>query len=191
MPSSICVVALENWAESYAMRLLATDGRRMAHTQAAARKAKELGDVLIDDAFERDVLTTAAWLHDIGYAPALASTGAHHLDGAVHLEGRGERRLANLVAHHGSGQAEVTLRGFGAEMARFPREESFVDDLLTYCDLTSGPDGMSLTLADRLEEVRARYGDDDVVVRGLAASRGRIDASFERVQRAIAIARVG
>ena len=69
---------------------------------------------------------------------------------------------------------------------RFVREESLVDDLLTYCDLTCGPAGANLTLAQRLDEISSRYGDDHVVVRGLVMSRGRIDASFERVEAAIA-----
>jgi HD superfamily phosphodiesterase len=185
---SIHVMVLEKWAQSYATMLLGQDERRLTHTKAVAQKAKELGEELIDDPFERDVLVAAAWLHDIGYASTLATTGAHHLDGATHLEARGEVRLAVLVAHHGSGQSEVTLRGYGEDIARFPREESLVDDLLTYCDLTSGPDGANLTLVERLKEVRARYGDDDIVVRGLGASRDRIDASFKRVETAIASA---
>jgi hypothetical protein len=186
MPSSICAMALEEWAQSYATQLLGRDERRLAHTRAVALRAKELGEMLIEDPVERDVLVASAWLHDIGYAPSLAITGAHHLDGAVHLAQMDKARLANLVAHHGSGQVEVTLRGHGDDLVRFVREESLVDDLLTYCDLTCGPAGANLTLAQRLDEIRSRYGDDHIVVRGLVMSRGRIDASFERVEAAIA-----
>jgi hypothetical protein len=46
---------------------------------------------------DRDVLVAAAWLHDVGYAPELAVTGFHPLDGAQHLEAAGfGRRIAAL-----------------------------------------------------------------------------------------------
>ncbi|NNN01423.1 MAG: HD domain-containing protein [Acidimicrobiaceae bacterium] len=169
------------WAENYASSLLADNPRRLAHSRAVATTASELADVLLDDPEERSVLVAAAWLHDIGYAPMLAKTGAHHLDGAIHLEGLGEQRLACLVAHHGSGAAETALRGFADEFAKFPREMSLVADILTYCDLSCGPDGTRLALNERLREIRARYGDDHVVVRGLEADDDVIRGAFRRV----------
>jgi hypothetical protein len=131
------------------------------------------------------MLGAAAWLHDIGYAPELAKTGAHHLDGAMYLTDLGEWELACLVAHHGSGQAEAALRGYGEEFAAFPRRNGLVADLLTYCDLTSGPDGAHVDLQTRLSEVRDRYGDDNVVVLGLDASKEVIEGSFARVDAAL------
>ena len=170
------------WAENYASSLLADNPRRLAHSRAVATTASELADVLLDDPEERAVLVTAAWLHDIGYAPMLAKTGAHHLDGAIHLEELGKHRLACLVAHHGSGAAETALRGFADEFAQFPRELSLVADFLTYCDLSCGPDGTRLALDERLREIRARYGDDHVVVRGLEADGDVIRGAFRRVE---------
>ena len=170
------------WAENYASSLLAESPRRLAHSRAVATIASELADVLLDDPEERSVLVTAAWLHDIGYAPMLAKTGAHHLDGAIHLEELGEQRLACLVAHHGSGAAETALRGFANEFAKFPREMSLMADILTYCDLSCGPDGTRLSLDERLREIRARYGDDHIVVRGLEADDDVIRGAFRRVE---------
>ena len=170
------------WAENYATSLLAENPRRLAHSSAVATTASELADVLLDDPDDRSVLVTAAWLHDIGYAPVLATTGAHHLDGAIHLEELGEHRLACLVAHHGSGAAETALRGFANQFAKFPREVSLVADILTYCDLSCGPSGTRLSLDERLREIRARYGDDHVVVRGLEADDDVIRGAFRRVE---------
>ena len=170
------------WAENYASSLLADNPRRLSHSRAVATTASELADVLLDDPDERSVLEAAAWLHDIGYAPVLATTGAHHLDGANHLEELGEHRLACLVAHHGSGAAETALRGFFDEFAQFPREMSLVADILSYCDLSCGPDGTRLALDERLSEIRARYGDDHVVVRGLEADGDVIRGAFQRVE---------
>ena len=49
-----------------------------------------------------DLLETAAWLHDVGYAPDLAVTGLHQLDGARYLRDAeyADAMLCRLVAHH-------------------------------------------------------------------------------------------
>lgn len=48
------------------------------------------------------LLLAAATLHDVGYAPRLAATGFHPLDGARFLrdEHGAEERLVRLVANH-------------------------------------------------------------------------------------------
>jgi HD superfamily phosphodiesterase len=178
-------VKRDGWAEEYATHLLEGDRRRMAHTRAVARCATSLGGTLVTEPEDRTTLIEAAWLHDIGYAPRLALTGAHHLDGARHVAELGEERLACLVAHHSSGKAEAALRGFADDLAEFPQETSLVADILTYCDLSSGPDGAHVDLAKRLSEARTRYGDDHVVVRGLDASSELIEGAFARVDAAL------
>jgi hypothetical protein len=181
----------QRWAEEHARSLLGDNPDRLAHTQGVVNCASSLGETLLSDAEDRTALVAAAWLHDIGYAPPLVKTGAHHLDGARDLSDRGEERLACLVAHHGSGEAEARLRGFASEVAEFPREFGLVADILTYCDLTSGPDGSHVDVAERLSEVRARYGDDHVVVRGLDASSEIIGGAFLRVEKAMAATHSG
>jgi HD superfamily phosphodiesterase len=64
------------------------------------------------------VLIAAAYLHDIGYAPTLARTGFHPLDGAVHLRELGEERLAGLVAHHSGAETEARLRGLAGQLVQ-------------------------------------------------------------------------
>jgi len=85
-------------AKANAQRELTSLGDRWLHTVAVARQAEQVASVLAlpDD----ELLVAAAWLHDIGYAPALAVTGFHPLDGAVYLDRLGHRRLACLVANH-------------------------------------------------------------------------------------------
>ncbi len=53
--------------------------RRWSHVAAVAKRADEVAPVLDVDA---DLLVSAAWLHDIGYAPQVVDTGFHPLDGA-------------------------------------------------------------------------------------------------------------
>ena len=60
-----------DWAEALARDLLASNRRPAAGrtSQGVAATARTLTPVLRDD---EDLVTAAAWLHDIGYAPDLA-----------------------------------------------------------------------------------------------------------------------
>ena len=149
-------------------------------------RVEEVAAKLHLDADESVALRAAAWLHDIGYARGLIRTGCHHIDGATYLEAHHEHRLACLVAHHGSGGEEALLRGAGLEISQFEREESLVSDLLTYGDLSTGPDGAPVSLNERISEVAKRYGPEDVVTKGLEMARSRMQACFERVEQALA-----
>jgi YD repeat-containing protein len=87
--------SLVQWASSHAEGLLGPLGNRWAHVQAVAEQASRIAPAVLPPA-ERETLIVAAWLHDIGYAPALASTGLHPLDGAQHLGGSRRRPAALL-----------------------------------------------------------------------------------------------
>src|ERR1700760_1690692 len=91
---------LASWAEPVARALLQEPlPRRWAHSQGVAGRARGLAPVLGADA---DLLEAAAWLHDIGYAPALTDPGLHQLDGARYLRDaeHADTLLCRLVAHH-------------------------------------------------------------------------------------------
>src|SRR5439155_25857906 len=73
--------------------------RRWYHVQAVAAKAERVAHVVA--AADGPILIASAWLHDIGYAPALAETGFHPLDGARWLRSKSfHPRVTALVAHH-------------------------------------------------------------------------------------------
>jgi hypothetical protein len=74
------------------------------------------------------------------------------------------------VAHHTGAQHEATLRGLEQELAGFDDEQSLVTAVLTYCDLTNGPDGERLTPEQRIIDVEARYGAGSPVTTGLRAA---------------------
>src|SRR5512142_1391402 len=111
---------------------------------------------------DRDVLVAAGYVHDIGYSPGLKRTGLHQLDGARFIRELGDQRLACLVAHHSEARFELAIRGYGEELSRYVREDTKVYDALVYCDLTTGPDGETLTFDDRISEVYERYGQCDI-----------------------------
>src|SRR3954452_16475569 len=86
-------------ARRLAKHLLRKSIERWKHSQGVARRAVELA-VTVNPA-DRRLLIAAAWLHDIGYAPALRQTGFHPLDGALYLrKHKWDQRLVALVAHH-------------------------------------------------------------------------------------------
>jgi hypothetical protein len=139
-----------------------------------------------DDA---DALVEAAYLHDIGYAPALAKSGLHPLDGARYLRARGAGRLASLVAHHGAADEEAALRGLADELAEFRPDRGDAASLLDYCDLTIGPTGESMTLEERLTDVEARYGATDVVTVALREAHPRLERALATVEERLRAAR--
>ncbi|MFG1952840.1 HD domain-containing protein [Micromonospora sp. NPDC048830] len=139
--------------------------RRWRHVQAVAAKAARIK--AIARLGDRDILVSAAWLHDIGYAPNIADTGFHALDGARWLVRQGvATRIASLVAHHSCASYEAEERGLGKDLAaEFPLEISATSDALWFADMTTGPDGQDLSVEERLEEIRRRYGPEDLVTR--------------------------
>lgn len=148
------------WAQDESERLLSCLPGRWQHVEGVARRASWTAPAL--PAAERPVLMAAAYVHDIGYAQDLQRTGLHQLDGALYLRALGQERLARLVAHHSEARFEIVLSGHGSELATFPREESATAAALTYCDLTTGPDGDAVAFSERLREVYRRYGEGDV-----------------------------
>ncbi|HEX3731614.1 MAG TPA: HD domain-containing protein [Mycobacteriales bacterium] len=155
--------------------------RRWRHVQAVAHAATDVGRLVGNDA---DLLLTAAWLHDIGYAPPLVVTRFHPLDGGEYLRSIGaEPRLCNLVAHHTAAAVEAGLRGVSRQLDRFTHEQSPLADALWWCDLTTGPDGTRVTLAERLAEIRGRYGPAHVVTRFSHCAEPQLRSVVERVER--------
>jgi HD domain len=160
--------------------------RRWAHVQGVADTARTLAPILGKHA---DLLTTAAILHDIGYAPRLADTGFHPLDGARYLRDveRAEPMLCRLVAHHSCAIIEAEERGLARQLAReFRPAPRDLADALIYCDMTTGPDGQRMPIEQRLADVRARYGPADLVTRAIARSARELEAATIRIARKLA-----
>ena len=148
------VVVAVSKARLMAARLLIDLHPRWSHVQgvgALAERLRHLGAI-------SDQVVVAAWLHDIGYAPDLATTGFHPLDGAQHLRLLGAAApVVALVAHHTGADTEARIRGVEVEMSRMPLANSADLDLLTLLDLSIAPDGQLVAPADRLAEILARH----------------------------------
>jgi putative nucleotidyltransferase with HDIG domain len=132
---------------------------RWRHTQGVANHAAELAGTV--PSADRSLLIAAAWLHDIGYSPALEETGFHPLDGALYLRDHGwDERLIALVAHHSGARFVPVERGFDSMMTEIRFEDSAVSDALTYADQTIGPNGRRMSVPYRIAEAITRHGPD-------------------------------
>ena len=172
-------------AQEVAQSLLAEAlPRRWEHVQGVAGKAAQIVAPL---ALSGEVLISAAWLHDIGYAPAVLGTGFHPLDGARYLAGLGApERVVNLVARHSNAILEAELRGLGDLVAVFPDECGALRDALWYCDLTTSPDGQPVSAPDRIAEIKDRYGPGRIVTRFITDGAPELLAAVERTERRLA-----
>lgn len=134
------------------------------------------------DVASADCLVAAAWLHDVGYAPSVRSTGFHPVDGAAFARREGfDELVVSLVAFHSGAPAEARERGING-LSAFSAPPQQLLDALTFCDLTTGPDGAAVTPGDRLHEVLQRYGPDDPVHRAVDSNRVELLAAVNRVR---------
>jgi HD domain len=156
------------WAEGLARSLLADSlPRRWSHVQGVAARARTLKSPLGADA---ELLVAAAWLHDIGYLPELAHTGLHGLDGARYLRDvqHAGPMLCRLVAHHSCAVIEAEERRLAHVLTReFTPPPQPLADALTFCDMTTSPDGQPVQVHNRLAEIHDRYGSGHLVSRSI------------------------
>jgi HD domain len=173
-------MALTSWAVTNAERFLSPLGPRWSHVQQVGEQARRIAHVVPPT--DRDLLMAAAYLHDVGYAPELAETGFHPLDGARWIRDHGPGgRLAHLVAHHSCAVYEAQVRGLREILlSEFEPEESATYDALVFCDLTTGPRGESLSFDERISDIYERYGPDHEVTRALDLSRSALESCHAR-----------
>jgi hypothetical protein len=181
---------LKDWAFDVARSKLEDPlPQRWAHVQGVARQAETLRVISGQDA---ELLEATAVLHDVGYAPDIAVTGFHLLDGAAFLAGVGAPpRLVNLVAHHSCACVEAELRGLADEMSPFHDERGPVRDALWYCDQTTSPFGEVVSQQDRIAEILDRYGPGHIVTRFITEAGPELVAAVERTKQRVAAAMAG
>ncbi|WP_042383856.1 HD domain-containing protein [Streptacidiphilus melanogenes] len=156
--------------------------RRWEHSRGVGRKAESIADRFGADG---PLLVDAAWLHDIGYAPTVASTGFHPLDGALFLRDvvGVDDRVCSLVAYHSSAAAEAARRGLSERLStEFAPVAGLLADALTYCDMTTSPDGEPIAVEERLAEILARYGPDSLITAAITEARPEILRAVDTVR---------
>lgn len=172
-------------AEARATALLGSGSARLRHVAGVATTAARLRGVSASDA---ELLVSAAWLHDVGYAQDVVQTGFHPLDGARYLRSSGAPdRLCRLVANHTGAWVEAESRSLAAVLAaEFPAEDSAIADALTFADLTTRPDGGRVEVEDRIEEVLHRYEPGHVVHESIRRAAPDLIATVRRIEARLA-----
>lgn len=174
-------MTLTSWAYDVAEGLLADSlPKRWAHSQQVYRQALDLAPILGGDA---DLLAAAAIAHDVGYADVAVSTGQHMIDGGRYLQRVGaDPRLCAVVALHTSSPWEAAELGLSEALNEFVPVPGYLVDAITYCDLSSSPDGRPVEPEARLEEVLRRYGPGHVVFRAVSAARPELLRMVQRIR---------
>lgn len=144
--------------------------RRFLHTKGVAEAGERLARVLAPR--HLNDIVSAAWLHDVGYAPDLVDTGFHPVDGARYARGVGfSPNVVSLIAHHTGAVIEARERGLQDPLAMFPFPLDVVELAILSCaDLCTGPDGTPVDPGDRITEVLQRYPATDPVHRAITTS---------------------
>jgi len=154
--------------------------RRWDHVRGVAEEAARIAPRIAPA--DSEAIVAAAWLHDIGYAPTIAATGFHPVDGAAFARVNGLPELVvSLIAHHTGADAEAAERGLVAALGEFAPPPSDVLDVVTFADLTTSPDGGPVSAEDRVAEILSRYGPQDPVHAAVSRSAPELLASVARV----------
>lgn len=170
-------------ARGMAAELLAALPDRWRHVQGVAAEANLRAARLT--AQERDAVSAAAWLHDIGYADTIAVTGLHALDGAVHLAKLGVHVVVvGLVAFHTGAEVEADERGLREQLDAMPRPATHLLDVLTAADLSVDPCGRPIQPKQRIVEILNRYELTDPVHRAVVRSQAALLAAVNRADAA-------
>lgn len=175
------MVALVERARGASREHLRALPRRWAHVQAVAARAEAVArDLQLTQSGE---IVAAAWLHDIGYASDLATTGFHPVDGASYARDAGFPILVvSLIAYHTGAELEAEERGLADVLAVFRKPPSDVLDVVTFADMTTSPDGEPVEADDRVAKILARYGEDDPVARAVRRSAPGLMATVARIE---------
>ncbi|MEV0461433.1 HD domain-containing protein [Nocardia tengchongensis] len=170
--------------EAALVELLAplTDSRR-AHTIEVGRKVERVAHLVPEHL--RVEAVTAAYLHDVGYGYPVS--GFHPLDGAELLSARGYSPVVcYLVAFHSGSTVEAEVRGIDAsalEQFALSTEVPGIDianDLVWWADMTTGPTGETVTLDERLAEIRVRYPEGTLVRTAIDRSEPLLRGAVQR-----------
>lgn len=168
-------------AQALLTELFEPDADRLAHSIGVGRRAEHVARALN----RPELLVSAAYLHDIGYAVAARDTGLHQLDGARYLRSLGAPpALTALVAHHTAATVEAAERGLDTVLRReFPTPSGELLDLLTYCDMTTSARGEAVTVDERFERIYDRYPPGHLVTRSMRHAEPELRQTVTGIER--------
>lgn len=176
---------LPGQARSLAKNALVSLPKRWAHVQGVAEAARKASALI--DAEHSDVIVAAAWLHDVGYAEQISTTGFHPLDGARYAESQGfPAEVVSLIAYHTGALVEAAERSLSAQLTKISEPSADLLDVLTFADLTTSPIGEPIDAESRVSEILSRYEKTDPVHQAVTKSAPGLLAAVRRVEHRLA-----
>ena len=158
------------WKASPASLLERALPRRWSHVQGVATRARNLAPAIGADA----ALGGRQRLHDIGYlefsspAPACtASTAPRYLRWTLSTPTRccaGWSRTSSCAVIEAEAKSRPGRRSAPRVRAAAATRQA---DALTFCDMTTSPDGQQVHVTHRLAEIHDRYGAGHLVSRSI------------------------
>jgi hypothetical protein len=98
-------------------------------------------------------------------------------------EGTSPRPSSRHPAHHSCAIIEAEERGLADVLAReFEPAPQVLSSVLTFCDMTTSPDGELVPVDRRLAEIHHRYGHGHLVSRSIQRATPMILRAIEQVQ---------
>ena len=167
-------------------RMLSEDlPRRWRHSQGVLVRANLAAPELAPE--DGNVLRQAAILHDVGYA---VRVGIHR------ISSRGRRSLSEVDwLGRPSGEpgrppfiarVEAEELGLGAAIVEFEPGEAELTEFLIFSDMTTSPDGLPVTVDERLAEILERYGPESQKARFVALAGQELRTATLRVAQRLA-----
>ncbi|MFC9436747.1 HD domain-containing protein [Nocardia sp. NPDC057030] len=158
-----------------------TESRR-AHSIAVGRRMESVAHLLPEEL--RQEAITAAYLHDVGYGHP--ETRFHPIDGANLLQSLGYSSVVcHVVAFHSASVIEADVRGF--DLGVFDRFKvvdvpgiDMVDAFMWWADMTTGPNGETFTVDERLDEILRRYEPGSIVHTAISRAAPLIRSVVQR-----------
>src|SRR3954449_1050290 len=77
---------------------------------------------------------------------------------------------------------EAELRGISDQVSAFPHECGIVQDAPWFCDLTTSPDGKPVSAAERIAEIKQRYGPGHIVTTFITDASPELLGAVERTK---------
>jgi hypothetical protein len=91
--------------------------------------------------------------------------------------------LCRLVTHHSCAIIEAGERGLAGILSlEFEPAPYALSSVLTFCDMTTSPDGELVSAGRRLAEIHHRYGPGHLVSRSIQRATPMILRTVEQIQ---------
>lgn len=74
------------------------------------------------------------------------------------------------------------MRGLSADLAEWVDEETPLRDALWWADMTTSPDGVTVSFDERIKEIQERYGPEDVVTFSNRQAEPELRDAVERTE---------